>query len=262
MAAWERSGSPNLLEAAPAQSASQLVRTHFAPRAKRVIQLFMNGGPFQGDLFDPKPAINQFAGQRPKEVDFRTENATGGLMPVPFGFQSRGQSGLPISDLLPNLGRCMDDICVIRSLHTDNPNHGPALFLMNNGTITPTRPSMGAWFLYGLGSDNADLPGYVVLCPGRPVRFAELWASSFLPGEFQGTYINHSNLDPAQMLPYVRNAELDPCAATPAARLAPADQHQALREPRSRRVAGRADPVDGNRVPNAVRRDRCIRCES
>ena len=183
---------------------------HFAPRAKRVIQLFMNGGPFQADLFDPKPALNQFAGQRPAEVQFRTENETGGLMPVPTGFQACGQSGLPVSELLPKLGQCVDDLCILRSLHTDNPNHGPALFLMNNGTITPTRPSMGAWFLYGLGAENADLPGYVVLCPGRPVRFSELWSSAFLPGEFQGTYINHSDLNPQKMVPYVRNEKLTP----------------------------------------------------
>jgi hypothetical protein len=201
-------GLAQLLEAASTSRSSRPAMPHFAPRAKRVIQLFMNGGPFQADLFDPKPAINQFAGQRPKEVEFRTENATGGLMPVPFGFRKQGESGLPVSELLPNLGRCMDDLCVVRSLYTDNPNHGPALFMMNNGTITPTRPSMGAWFLYGLGSDNADLPGYVVLCPGRPVRFAELWSSSFLPGEFQGTYINHTSADPQQMVPYVRNAKL------------------------------------------------------
>ena len=188
-------------------SAGRFFRTHHAPRAKRVIQLFMNGGPFQGDFFDPKPAINQFAGQRPKEVEFRTENKTGGLMPVPYGYRPRGESGLPVSDLLPQIGACIDDICVIRSLHCDNPNHGPALFQMNNGTITPTRPSMGSWMLYGLGSENADLPGYVVLCPGRPVRFAELWSSAFLPGEFQGTYLNHTDLDPAKLLPNLRNSD-------------------------------------------------------
>lgn len=183
-------------------------RTHFAPRAKRVIQLFMNGGPFQADLFDPKPALNKFAGQRPGEVQFRTENETGGLMPVPTGFKNCGECGLPVSELLPHLGACVDDLCIIRSMHTDNPNHGPALFLMNNGTITPTRPSMGSWMMYGLGSENVDLPGYVVLCPGRPVRFSELWTSGFLPGENQGLYINHSNLDPAAMLPNVRNLQI------------------------------------------------------
>ncbi len=188
-------------------SAAKNTNTHHAPRAKRVIQLFMNGGPFQADFFDPKPAINQFAGQRPKEVEFRTENKTGGLMPVPYGYRPRGESGLPVSDLLPQIGECIDDICVIRSLHCDNPNHGPALFQMNNGTITPTRPSLGSWMLYGLGSENADLPGYVVLCPGRPVRFAELWSSAFLPGENQGTYLNHTDLDPAKLLPNLRSSD-------------------------------------------------------
>jgi hypothetical protein len=196
---------------APAATASAGVRgPHFAPRARRIIHLFMNGGPFQADLFDPKPAVNRHAGQRPEAVRLRTENATGGLMPVPFAFRRCGRSGLEISELLPRLGACADDLCVLRSLHTDNPNHGPALFLMNNGTITPTRPSMGAWLSYGLGTENAELPGYVVLCPGRPVRFAELWTSAFLPGEHQGTYVNHSDLDPARMVPYLRNGSLSP----------------------------------------------------
>jgi hypothetical protein len=183
---------------------------HFAPRAKRIIQLFMNGGPFQGDLFDPKPKLNELAGQRPAEVQLRTENQTGGLMPVPFGFKNCGESGLPVSELLPHLGNCIDDLCILRSLHTDNPNHGPALFQMNNGTISPTRPSMGSWLTYGLGSENDDLPGYVVLCPGRPVRFTELWTSAFLPGEYQGTYINHTSLDPQAMVPHVKNSQLTP----------------------------------------------------
>jgi len=183
---------------------------HFAPRAKRVIHLFMNGGPFQADLFDPKPALNEYAGQRPAAVQLRTENVTAGLMPVPAKFKRCGHSGLEISELLPRLGACADDLCVIRSLHTDNPNHGPALYMMNNGTITPTRPSMGAWFSYGLGTENENLPGYVVFCPGRPVRFAELWTSGFLPGEHQGTYINHSDLDPRKMVPFLRNASLSP----------------------------------------------------
>jgi hypothetical protein len=182
---------------------------HFKPRAKRLIQLFMNGGPFGPDLFDPKPAINRYAGQRPQAVELRTENQTGGLMPVAFQYRRCGQSGLEISELLPRLAGCADDLCVIRSLHTDNPNHGPALYLMNNGSIKPNRPSMGAWLSYGLGSENANLPGYVVLCPGRPVRFAELWSSNFLPGQHQGTYVNPTQTDPAKMIPYLRNGSLD-----------------------------------------------------
>src|SRR5262249_30603892 len=102
------------------------------------------------------------------------------------------------------LRRHADELCVLRSLHTDNPNHGPALFLMNNGSMTPTRPSMGAWLSYGLGTMNADLPAHVVLCPGRPVRFAELWTAGFLPGEHQGTYVNPSVADPTKLIPYLR----------------------------------------------------------
>jgi hypothetical protein len=182
---------------------------HFAPRAKRVIHLFMNGGPFQADLFDPKPALKKYAGQRPEGADLRTERPTGGLLPSPYKFLPRGESGVPVSELLPRLGGQIDDICVLRSMHADNPNHGPALLQMNNGTILPTRPSMGAWFLYGLGTENENLPGYVVLCPGRPVRFSILWNSAFLPSAYQGTYINHSNLDASRMVPNLRNQNID-----------------------------------------------------
>ncbi len=178
---------------------------HFQPKAKRIIHLFMNGGAFGPDFLDPKPAINKFAGQRPKEVDLRTERPTSGLLNVPFKFAKHGQSGLEVSELMPNIARHADDLCVLRAVHGDNPNHGPALFMMNSGVLTPNRPSLGAWLTYGLGTENADLPAFVVLCPGRPVRFAELWSASFLPSEFQGTYINHSNLDPRKMVPNLHN---------------------------------------------------------
>jgi len=189
-----------------AETSAAPARTHFVPKARRVIQLFMNGGPFQADLFDPKPALEKFAGQRPEAVQLRTERKTAGLLPSPFAFHKCGESGVEVSEVLPKLSRQIDDICVLRSCYTDNPNHGPALLLMNNGTMTPKRPSMGAWFLYGLGSENQDLPGYVVLCPGRPVRFSILWNSAFLPAEYQGTYINHSNLDPRKMIPFLENS--------------------------------------------------------
>ncbi len=183
---------------------------HFPPRARRVIQLFMNGGPFHADLFDPKPALEKYAGQKPAGADLLTERPTGGLLPSPFKFYPCGDSGVPVSELLPGIGRHIDDICVLRSLHADNPNHGPALLQMNNGTIVPTRPSMGAWFLYGLGAENENLPGYIVLCPGRPVRFSILWNSAFLPSAYQGTYINHADMNPAKMLPHLTNENWDP----------------------------------------------------
>lgn len=188
---------------------AQFGGAHFAPRAKRVIHLFMNGGPFQADLFDPKPLLAKYAGQRPNGVNLLTERKTGGLLPSPFRFHRCGQSGIPISELLPELSQHADEMCVLRSLHADNPNHGPALLQMNNGTIIPTRPSMGAWFLYGLGTENQNLPGYVVLCPGRPVRFSILWNSGFLPSAFQGTYINHSKIEPDSMVPNLRNGHWD-----------------------------------------------------
>jgi hypothetical protein len=170
----------------------------------------MNGGAFGPDLLDPKPAINQFVGQRPAEVQLRTERATSGLLASPFAFQPHGTSGLPVSELLPRFAQQIDDVCVLRSVYTDNPNHGPALYLMNNGTISETRPSMGSWLSYGLGSESDSLPRYIVLCPGRPVRFASLWTSSFLPAEHQGTYINHSQLSPEKLIPYLRNSALSP----------------------------------------------------
>jgi len=182
---------------------------HFPPRAKRVIHLFMNGGPFGPDFFDPKPALTKFAGQRPEGVDLRTERATGGLLASPFSYARHGRSGLEVSELLPLTAHHADELCVLRSVHTDSPIHGPALLLMNNGTITERVPSMGAWASYGLGTDNENLPAYVVLCPGRPVRFSILWNSAFLPAKHQGVYINHSSLDTKQLIPWLHNARLD-----------------------------------------------------
>ncbi len=199
-------GMPLQLTASDSFAAS---RPHFVPKAKRVIHLFMNGGPYQSDLFDPKPALEKYAGTKPSGADLLTERPTGGLLPSPFKFNKCGESGVPVSELLPKLSRHIDKICVLKSLHTDNPNHGPALLQMNNGTIIPTRPSMGAWMLYGLGSENSNLPGYVVLCPGRPVRFSILWNSAFLPSKYQGTYVNHSTIQPDKMLPNLKNTNWD-----------------------------------------------------
>ncbi len=184
--------------------ADDAISIHHPPKVKRVIQLFMNGGTFQGDFFDPKPKLNEFAGQRPAEVTLRTERKTGGLLECPFKYSKHGESGLEVSELLPKLAGHADELCVLRSVYTENPNHGPALLLMNNGSITPTVPSMGSWMLYGLGTENENLPGYVVLCPGRPVRFSILWNSAFLPSEFQGSYVNHSKVDPEKMIPFLK----------------------------------------------------------
>jgi hypothetical protein len=205
-------GGIGALGLASALNADDGVGLHFAPRAKRVIHLFMNGGPFGPDYFDPKPALTKFAGQKPEGADLRTERPTGGLLPVPYKYARHGESGLEISELLPNLAKHADDLCILRSCYTDNPNHGPALLLMNNGTMTPKVPSMGAWMSYGLGSENRNLPSYIVLCPGKPVRFSILWNSAFLPAKHAGTYVNHSNLDPQKMIPWLHNQQLAPDA--------------------------------------------------
>lgn len=198
------------LQAAGLPMAGAKPQPHFPARAKRIIHLFMNGGPFGPDFFEPKPALTKYQGQRPDGADLRTERPTGGLLASPYAYSQHGQSGLPISELLPQLSTHADDLCVLRSVYTDNPNHGPALLLMNNGTMTERVPSMGSWLSYGLGNENENLPSYVVLCPGRPVRFSILWSSAFLPAQHQGVYINHSNLDPQHMIPWLHNERLQP----------------------------------------------------
>lgn len=185
---------------------SEPVGPHFAPRAKHIIFLFMTGGPSHMDLFDPKPALRTHAGERPESVDLRTERMTGGLLPSPFEFQRRGESGIAVSELLPNLGAVVDDLCVIRSMYTFNPTHTPARNLIHSGNIAATRPSLGAWISYGLGTENRNLPGFVVLSPGA--RGGDLWRAGFLPAEHQGTHFNHAETDPDKMIRYLRNDTL------------------------------------------------------
>jgi hypothetical protein len=185
---------------------------HFPARAKRIIFLFMNGGPSHVDTFDPKPALTKYHGQRPAALNNinTMRPRTSALMQSPFKFQPQGQSGIEVSEIYPEVGRCIDDICVIRSLHTNNPNHEPALLMMNSGEMQPTRPSMGSWLTYGLGTDNQNLPGFVVLCPGKPVVGPQLWSNSFLPGVYQGTHINNSSIDPKTLIRDVENPYLTP----------------------------------------------------
>jgi hypothetical protein len=204
---------------------------HFRPRARRLIHLFMNGGPSQVDTFDPKPALDKYNGQQPPTV-VRTERRTGALMRSPFTFSRYGQSGLDVSELFPHLARCADDLCVIRSMHTNIPNHEPALLMMTSGETQPTRPSMGSWLLYGLGTDNQNLPGFVVLCPGKPVVGPQLWGNSFLPGIYQGTHIHNGRLDPKNVIANVSNGQLG--------RAAQREQMDLLKELNERHLARRA----------------------
>src|SRR5271163_4266870 len=134
--------------------------------AKHVIFLFLNGGPSQVDTFDPKPMLDKYNGKPLPTGNVKTERKTGNLLKSPFAFQKHGQSGIEISEIFSKLGAHADDLCVIRSMNTDRPNHEPSLLMMNCGDKMPGRPSMGSWVTYGLGSENQNLPGYVVLCPG------------------------------------------------------------------------------------------------
>ncbi len=181
---------------------------HFRPKAKRIIHLFMNGGPSQVDTFDPKPALEKYHGQRPPGADRKTERNTGGLFKSPFEFKRSGQSGIPVSEIFPEVAKCIDEICVIRSMHTDVPNHEPSLLMMNSGITQPIRPSMGSWLCYGLGVENQDLPGFVVLCPGKPVVGPQLWSNGFLPGIYQGCHIE--KLDPKKIVDHINNKHLTP----------------------------------------------------
>ncbi len=183
---------------------------HHPAKAKHIIHLYMNGGPSQVDTFDPKPALARFAGQRPASIaNYRTENNTVGLRPSPFKFPRCGQSGLPISEIFPNIAKHADDLCVIRSMHTDIPNHEPSMFMMNSGHLQALRPSYGSWLQYGLGTENQNLPGYIVMCPGLPVNGAANWSNRFLPGVYQGCHINLPiDYDARTVLPYLQNQHL------------------------------------------------------
>jgi uncharacterized protein (DUF1501 family) len=178
-------------------------KPHFKPRARSVIFLFMAGGPSHLDTFDPKPEIAKHAGKRPGSTDLRTERVTGGLLPSPFAFRPGGKSGLPVSDLLPNLRGCADELCVLRSVHAINPNHSPAANYLATGRIDAVHPGLGAWVSYGLGTENADLPGFVSIGAGFGQNGFE--RSGYLPGQFQATRVGAAESDPERMIRHLRN---------------------------------------------------------
>ena len=167
--------------------------THFTPRARRVIWLFMHGGPSHVDLFDPKPELTRLAGQTlPEsfgEVMTRRKVAANPLLPAIKPFRPRGESGLEVSDFLPHIGECADELCVLRGCHGDSVNHPQSVYQMNTGSVLIGRPSVGAWVAYGLGTENQNLPAFVVLPdPGNGVKGGPpAWGSGYLPATFQGT---------------------------------------------------------------------------
>ena len=182
---------------------------HFKPRAKRVIFLFMNGGPSHVDTFDPKPALKTFEGKQP-EGELYKKNKGSGFMPSPLTFAKHGQSGIELSESLPNIARVIDDCCINRSMRTDVPNHEPALLQMCTGNMQPIRPSMGSWALYGLGTENENLPGYVVLRPSPKIVVGPaLWSNSFLPAEFQAASVVTADMQVDKLLANIKNLNLN-----------------------------------------------------
>ncbi|MFN0088507.1 MAG: DUF1501 domain-containing protein [Blastocatellia bacterium] len=193
MRAEERSGANPLSPKPP----------HFAPKVKRVIHLFMNGGPSQVDTFDPKPMLDKYDGKQ-LPIHLKTERKTGVGFGSPWKFRKHGHSDIEVSELYPNVARHVDELCVIRSMFTDLPNHEPSLLMMNCGDLRQIRPSLGSWLTYGLGTENQNLPGFVVLCPfGYPVSGTQNWTSGFLPSVYQGTYIDTKETEIERLIEHI-----------------------------------------------------------
>src|SRR6267378_1214666 len=178
----------------------------FPATARHVIHIFANGGPSHVDTFDPKPALKKYAGKPLPMENLKTERKTGAAFPSPYQFRKYGQSGIEVSEIFERVGECVDDIAVIRSMHADVPNHEPSLLLMNCGEARLIRPSMGSWINYGLGTENQNLPGFVVMCPGGyPIQESQNWQSGFLPGIFQGTYIDTQHTRIEKLIEHIQN---------------------------------------------------------
>ena len=179
---------------------------HFPAKAKHVIHIFCNGGPSHVDTFDPKPSLAKYAGKNLPMENLRTERKTGAAYPSPFTFKKYGKSGIEVSELFSNVAESIDDIAVIRSMHADVPNHEPSLLLMNCGEARLVRPSMGSWVTYGLGTENQNLPGFIAMCPGGyPIQESQNWQSGFLPGVYQGTYIDTQHTKIEKLIEHIKN---------------------------------------------------------
>ena len=178
----------------------------FPSKAKRVIHIFANGGPSHVDTFDPKPSLDKWAGKLLPMENLKTERKTGAAFASPFKFKKHGRSGIEVSELFPHVAESIDDITVIRSMYADVPNHEPSLMLMNCGEARLVRPSLGSWVNYGLGSENQNLPGFIAMCPGGyPIQESQNWQSGFLPGAYQGTYIDTQHTQIEKLIENVKN---------------------------------------------------------
>ena len=210
-------------------------RTHHRAKARNVIFLYMDGGVSQVDTFDPKPRLTREDGKpfglRMEPTQFEDNGATLGS---PWAFRPRGRSGLPISDLFPQVGSCADDLCVIRSMVSRFSEHNAANYFLHSGSGMAGRPSMGAWTTYGLGSENRDLPGYVVLDGGLiPSGGVDCFGPGFLPADHQASLLRNdlpalANIQPLETSPGLQRGKLDSVRALDAAALGRLGAHDAL----------------------------------
>jgi hypothetical protein len=211
--------------------------------------------------------LHKYSGQ-PLPRSFITERKTGAAFPSPFEFKRYGRSGIEVSELFAQTAQHIDDIAVVRSMVAQVPNHEPSLMLMNCGDSLQTRPSLGSWLMYGLGAENANLPGFIAMCPGgHPIKGAENWQSAFLPGAMQGTYIDTKNTSVEKMLENIRNASNSPTAQQRQLELLRKLNHDHLRERSDSRLEPRiqsfelafrmqseaVDAFDVTREPEAMR---------
>ncbi len=180
----------------------------FPARAKRIIHIYLNGGPSHVDTFDPKPALAKWAEKVIPTGNLTTERPTGSALPSPFKFQHYGKSGIEISEIFSKTAQHVDDLCFIRSMHANTPNHEQSMRLMNCGDERLSRPSYGAWITYGLGSENENLPGFIAMCPGLPVSDVSNWRAAFLPGIYQGTHINTKKTKPEELIDNIVNGRI------------------------------------------------------
>jgi hypothetical protein len=183
---------------------------HFPAKAKHVIYLFLNGGPSHIDTFDPKPMLSKYDG-KPVPAEFsKKDDQHSRLLGSPFPFRKYGESGLEVTDLFPHVGKCIDEVCILRSMYCDLPSHPQAIIQANTGRIVPGHPSMGSWLTYGLGTENENLPGFIAMCPGVPNVGPQLWSSAYLPSLYQGAYVPCDESDPEKMIQHLINKQVTP----------------------------------------------------